>query len=200
MGFFCWHTLHWHTNLQLAALVQYTRLINDPSADGWGYTQTHTHSAHIQAKLWAHRVLAELRPNTQPFIADKDSFSRAGIPISACISQTHINTTYRHAHTGFVISEKADVTISSASRLRGVTSLRRKKAFYSCCQLVCDWLEGKVVARRTGVMLVERLERMDRVGDGRRWRRGGGSGIWAQESLWLSRKKYNTHTHTHSEG
>lgn len=40
-----------------------------------------------------------------------------------------------------------------------------------------------MVARRTGVMLVERLERMDRVGDGRRWRRGGGSGIWAQESL-----------------
>lgn len=83
-----------------------------------------------------------------------------------------------------------------------MTSLRRKKAFYSFCQLVSDWLEVKVVAGRTRVMLAERLERRDRVGDGMTGGGGGeGSGIWAQESfptppvlMTLQEEIQNTHT------
>lgn len=60
-------------------------------------------------------------------------------------------------HAGFVISNRL-MQPSTLRRGLGaeVTSLRRKKALYSFCQTVSDWLGVKVVAGR--VMLIEQRQ------------------------------------------
>lgn len=98
------------------------------------HTHTHIHTEHTSWLNWraglnleqAQKVLVELKPNTASFIADKASFSRAGIPNSACISQTHTDT-HAQTHAGFVISETADVTVCSASRLQGRSDITPTK-------------------------------------------------------------------------
>ncbi len=110
---------------------------------------THTHTLATQPatlaelnRVCVQKVLAELKLNTQSFTADKESFSWTGIPISARIStNTHRRT---DTHTGFVISRRlTQPSILHPGWEDGVTSLQWKKAFYSFCQLVSDWLVGE---------------------------------------------------------
>lgn len=106
--------------------------------------------------VWTHRVLAELKPNS--LWLQTRILSAVWVFQSLPASAKHTLT--RNTHTGFVMLKM----LMQPSTLRpgleaNVTSLRRKKAFYSFSQFVSDWFEVKVAAGRRTVMLAKRLKK-----------------------------------------
>lgn len=98
------------------------------------------------------RVPAELRPNTQPFTADKESFREYFnlCTASAKLTQTLRTDALAHAQRFCNIGKglmQRSTLVHATGKKKKVTSLRREKAFYSFRRLVSDWLEGESCGR-----------------------------------------------------
>lgn len=145
-----------HADLQSAASVQFPRVINNPTAEGRGfshthertqYTRAHSHRAHILAipecrfKSWASAEgSCWVKAKHSVFHCAQGLFQPSRYS-KLCLHQPDTHTdTHAQTHTGFVISEMADVTVCSASRLEGRSDITATKESFLFTLSARPWL------------------------------------------------------------